>query len=263
VGITPLIFAIQKNNIEAVNMLIQHGVDVSEKSGAGHSPLYYALQAKGEVMFKIIEALVSNPKNTNAGTGPEKTGSCQDNCCICSSSDDLWMDDPGLIDLLGPLLVTYCDNTKKKTQLKALMQCAVVRIINSLDLSLKSSTDSCRYDYTKPTITSLLIQVISRYAAHYKDNNQNIKKEGSSGSLDSRIMNHIIDCKGDIGKLELDGRPLLSHFAEYGCIDLIQKLASNPFFLVMTGIEWPNTTVRRSFMQYTQEKQNHSLDNMC
>jgi len=111
------------------------------------------------------------------------------------------------------------------------MQCAVVRIIKALDLSLKSSTDSCRYDYTKPTIASLLIQVISRYAAHHKDNNQNIKEEGSSGSLDSRIMNHIIDFPGPIvGKIELEDRTLLSYLAEYGCRPYTKSTVQSLFF---------------------------------
>ena len=61
-GITPLLYSIEMQNPNIVNLLIQNGADVNAKSKMGYTPLYYALDLK---KADIVDLLLQNGANPN------------------------------------------------------------------------------------------------------------------------------------------------------------------------------------------------------
>ena len=234
-GNTPLIYAIRKNDLEKVQMLVQylvmHKVDVHEKCKMGHSPLYYALKLPGDSKFKMIEALCSHSTNEHAGTaasGATSSSDCQGDCYLCKSSDALWMD-PNLIDILGNLMLSYYNKGKNNVATQQFIECTFIKIIKSIDLQSSSSPNASRYNYANTNISKLILEIIQQYVSSSASNNSNARnnetnKKGSSQSLEEKVMHAILASKENVGAVAIEGRTLLSYLAELGCIELISLL---------------------------------------
>lgn len=62
-GVTPLMFAVSKSNVEIVELLIEHGADVSAEAEGSYTPLFYAVEINSDETIPIVDLLLDAGAN--------------------------------------------------------------------------------------------------------------------------------------------------------------------------------------------------------
>lgn len=78
--ITPLLFAIQINNLKLIKLLIQYGVDLNTKNSKGDTALIFAIQNKKEKIVKLLLESGADPNIKNNYDTTALIYSVENNC---------------------------------------------------------------------------------------------------------------------------------------------------------------------------------------
>lgn len=62
-GVTPLMFAVGRSEVEVVKLLIENGADISAEANGSYTPLFYAVEVNNDKTITIVDLLLDAGAN--------------------------------------------------------------------------------------------------------------------------------------------------------------------------------------------------------